>query len=381
MLDYMADIFYPRFDWKVVTTYDKAIQFLYQMRHIGHDTDMPNLPLLSLKPNKDFELDQPYGKLVWRFPLGGDNIFFRRITAPIYQDTDMILNFGSTRIKGELEFLAVFESVYELLDFKIYLLNSFRGIDARLEPEGFTSFVIVPEEIYNFVYTNPVTGESHKISIPDLTEKLVRSTNQHVVVYPYNFTPIVYLTSVSDSSEELGGIDRLALWRINFTMTYEVELPSFMVLQTEYLSEGTSFRTESGCCYSSNEIYSKQVIPDQIRVTNQTLTYSSDTTAGPIHVSGVDVKQQKTRQFKTRYFHIVTKEEAESTVDVNIALPEQILDHTLLIVNGKYGILEYFDDYSIINNGWTLVIHTEDQTKLEEGEVLELFVYQFIDDA
>jgi hypothetical protein len=81
--------------------------------------------------------------------------------------------------------------------------------------------------------------------------------------------------------------------------------------------------------------------------------------------------------YKTRYFHIITEQEVDSTTDISITLPEQILDQKLLIVTSKYGPLSYGDHYLIEDNGWTLVIRRINVT-LQAGWVLELNVYENI---
>jgi len=77
---------------------------------------------------------------------------------------------------------------------------------------------------------------------------------------------------------------------------------------------------------------------------------------------------------KTRYFHKVTEEQADSTEDVIIVLPERIYDTTLLKVNSKYGPLEYGIHFVIENAGKDMRLIIE-KIELNKNDMIELFVY------
>jgi len=78
---------------------------------------------------------------------------------------------------------------------------------------------------------------------------------------------------------------------------------------------------------------------------------------------------------KVRYFHIVTEAESKSTTDVTFKLPEHIANERLLLINSKYGIIEFGDYWRLSNDGWYVTINIEN-VELEEGMVLELYVYR-----
>ena len=69
-LEYFADYLYPRFQHKVVGTYDKAVEYITKQEQYGREGDKPNLPALVLNPTGDFNLDDPNSTAhqFWRFP-------------------------------------------------------------------------------------------------------------------------------------------------------------------------------------------------------------------------------------------------------------------------------------------------------------------------
>ncbi len=77
---------------------------------------------------------------------------------------------------------------------------------------------------------------------------------------------------------------------------------------------------------------------------------------------------------KTRYYHIITETEAQSTTDVDIDLPEQIFYRDCIIVNSKNGKMNYGDHYVLIDHGWTLRIRVEN-VSLEKDMFIEIYTY------
>jgi hypothetical protein len=259
------------------------------------------------------------------------------------------------------------------------LLNLiFGGTDRYIYPRWFNSFIILPREVYDYTYNNSVTGESYKIHIPHIVNKLVKTTNQDEVVYPCKILPMLKMTGMSDGSTRFGGADKLPDWRLTFNLEYEIEVPSFVILETDYLVETININLKYGSCYSANDQYNSDNVPDEVVSWNANLDYTYDsTTANIIAPEEVDVSDKKTRRFKTRYYHIVTKQEEDETDTVYITLPETITDDMLLLLYGKYGPLAYGDHYTLNTAGTILSIYKK-YVFLNEGDILELYVYEYI---
>ena len=80
-------------------------------------------------------------------------------------------------------------------------------------------------------------------------------------------------------------------------------------------------------------------------------------------------------QFNTRYFHVVSQTEADSETNVDIAMPEPILDKRRLIVNSQYGPMDYGDHYTLSDDGWTSTINVP-AVNLDVNQIIELYVYK-----
>ena len=388
-LDYFADYLYPRFtEWKIIGTYDKAVQYLLQNEKAGRETDQPQKPALILNPSGDFDFDETYGKLSWRFPNLAPGMV-KRIYDPIYQDQNIIITPGFSRLKGEMEFIALVNSFYEYCDVKLFLGLIFGGKDRYITPSRFSSFIILPPEIYDYTYNNEYTGVSYKINIEEAENRLIKTTNRTEVVFPCEILPKYKLTGMSDASSRLGGTDKLPEWKINFNVEYEVEVPSWLILETDYLAQKLKVNMRYGSCYSSNPTYNSDEVPVNISTFTTEMIYVDSTTGDEINIDSTtpiiinqlpdhaDITNKKELLFKTRYFHIVTEEEADSTTTAEFTLPEVILNKNTLIVNGKYGHLAYGDHYTISEDGENIIIN-KTYVNLDVDDVLELYVYEFI---
>lgn len=380
MLEYFSTYLYPRFEYTVVGTYDKAVEYLEKCQQYARETDKPLLPALILNPSGEFDNADANsgGRQLWRFP----NLAYglnKRLFNPVYQDENLLATVSFMRIKGEIELLMLLNSFYEYCDIRMLFLNIFGGRDRIIYPRFFSSFIILPEELVNYEYYNEYTGLRYRIdwASAGAQTELVRSTAREELVIPCRIKPQITLTNLSDASQRYGGADRLADWRLSATINYEVEIPNYFILQSDYLALGMDLEIRYGSAFSVNNDYQP---PVNRFLYNVEWELGLDETANSrVDVdycdSTADVEFGGDFVWKTRYFHEVTQAEADSTGNITITLPEQILDEKLLIVNSKDGQMNYGDHYLIENNGWTLVIRS-DTVKLEAGWILELYVYE-----
>ncbi len=384
MMEYMKYL-YPRFQYTVFGTYDKAVEYLNKRAQYCRETDKPFLPALVLNPSGDFDIADGIagGRQLWRFP----NLawgFGRHLFDPIYQDKNIQVWVSFIRIKGEIEFLALLNSFYEYTDVRMLLLNIFGGRDRIIEPNFFTSFIILPEELVNYTYTNEYTGLTYGIDWfgAGARIELVKTTGKNEVVVPCRISPQISLVSLGDASTRYGGTDKLADWRMSGTINYEVELPNFIVLEGDYLVEHVDVELRYGSAFSAYTTYDVPVNRQRVEYTlnwpglEETTDSRIDLTLDS--TSLCEVTHTADLVFKTRYFHNVTEAEVDSTGDLIIIIPEAITNKTFLIVNSIEGKLDYGDHYSLADDGVTLTIRS-DTVNYIAGWIIELYVYQRID--
>lgn len=378
-LDYFSKHIYPRFEYTVVGTYTKAVEYLQKKCQYGRETDMPMKPALILNPTGDFELADANagGRQLWRFSnqLPG---YVKYIFDPIYRDANVQMHAGFTRMQGDIELLMLLGSFYEYCDVKMMLLQIFGGMDKWIYPQFFQSFIVLPEEVVNFRYTNPYTHLNYKIdwTSTDAYSKLVSTIGQTKLVYPCNIKPIYKLTNFGDASQRYGGTDQLPDWRLSATVHYEVEIPTYIVIQSDYLAEtmnvNLNINVASESAYSAYDFTT-----DSFKHTiTREIDWGLDETSNSTFV--VDATSTETfnaeYEYNSRFFHIVSQSEIDSTSDINITLPFQVTDLNEISLNSKYGPLTYGDHYMINGDGYNIEIF-KDNVELEAGMIIDIYKY------
>ena len=375
-LDYFSLHLYPRFEYKVVGTYDKAVEYLNKQCELNREADKPNLPALVLNPSGDFDIADANtgGKQLWRFPNLAPGMV-KRVFDPVYQDENIQVDVGFMRMQGDIELLMLLNSFYEYCDLKMLFLEIFGGYERWIYPQFFNTFIILPEELVNYEYSNPYTGLKYKMNWESAGayDRLVKTIAKNELVIPCNIKPIYKLTSVNDASNRYGGADQLADWRLGATIRYEIEIPAFLVLQSDYLVENVDINIYAGSSYS---VYDYTVPTFKLSFkehyewgldSTSNSTISIDSTCSEVY--------EHEYEYDTRFFHIVTQAEVDSTSNLNIDLGFTVDDLNTIRLNSKFGEMHYGDHYFFTNNYSTIEINREN-VDLEVGMVIEIYLYQ-----
>jgi hypothetical protein len=392
MLEYFSTYLYPRFEWRVVSTYDKAVEYIEKIKQMGREPDMPMKPALILNPSGDFNFDESgHGaKQPWRF-INMAPGFTSRLYQPIYQDENIKVVPGFQRYKGEIEFLALCTSFYEYCDLRVYLLQMFTGADRYISPRFFNSFIILPQELLDYEYTL-LDGTKYKIDWQSSGAQcqLVKTINKDMMVFPCTIHPRLKLTGMTEASTKLGGLDKLADWRLTFNVEYEIEVPTFLILISDYLAENINFQIMYESCYTENDLTEMKSPPEYM---NQMSTHWDAVITGNEDICGdnttpsvagiqvvlpdkADIVQDRQILESTRYYYVVDST-ADLSVNIVINLPEVIIDSKLLLLYSKYGNLPYGDTYQINQEGTELTIFTS-KVSLQGGDILEIYIYKIM---
>ena len=261
------------------------------------------------------------------------------------------------------------------------MINMFGGMDRIIYPQFFSSFIILPPDFVDYKYTNEYTNQEYQLdwTSANASTQLVRSTAQNELVLPLNIKPQISLTGMSDASNRYGGTDNIAEWKLGATLNYEIEMPNYLIIESDYLAEEAEISINYGSVYSAYNDYQP---PDTRMLYNFKWDWglTPETNNPDNEMDADDATSSMTYVgdfiFNTRYFHTITAAQAgDSTAEIYITLPEQILKPYILIVNSSYGQLDYGDNYLIEDSGWTLMIK-RDSVVFTEGMILELYVYK-----
>jgi len=334
------------------------------------------LPAVALNPNGDFGLSDIHGNQPWRFPNVAP-ILASRLFAAIYQDDRVRITPGCSRVKGDFEVIYILSSFYELLDVKMMLMHTFNGINRTTYPFIITSYITLPDELALYQYENDVEYISYTLDwlSQGASESVIKNINKNKWIYPISTVPMIKLTAMNDGSRKHGGTDELAEWRISCTFEYEIEVPSFLILQTDYVAEKIRVNIMVGSEYSyyENNTVASTMFSFEASTHHQ---IDKDLYRGMSH-HGMDdsiteLTDSTTFGFNTRYYHTISDVEAESVVDVEIVIPEEVSADSPIEVYSAGGRLIYGTHYIIENNN--LVLKVANLT-LVEGQIIEFYVY------
>ena len=84
---------------------------------------------------------------------------------------------------------------------------------------------------------------------------------------PLNVKPQIVLQGLSDASNRYGGTDNIAEWKLGATVNYEIEIPNYLVIESDYLAERMDFEVRYGSAFSEYNDYQP---PDNRELTNYT---------------------------------------------------------------------------------------------------------------
>ena len=226
ILNWISSEFYPRFNYKVITTYDKAVEFFNKkIKNPDGEVQTAVLPCVSLDPVLDFSNEERAGRFLWMFenydPLHGKYLF-PQINL---KEQGVTITPVFSRYQGTAELTFWFESIYELIDFRVKLIQYCGGYGRWIRPKFFWTHLILPKELIEF------EGPEGKLDWSATNEKIIQleTTNTKEYAYPFLLNSIWKLDSFGDSSTKMGG-EQVSEWKLSASFTWEAMIPTFIRL-------------------------------------------------------------------------------------------------------------------------------------------------------
>jgi hypothetical protein len=299
---------------------------------------------------------------------------------PIYQDANMRISPIFMRFKGEIELIYLVNSFYEYLDLKVHLINQLGGTDRVIYPNFFSSYLIIPEDFVTYTYSNEYTGLRYKLDWESsgATTQLIRSTAQNELVLPLTIKPQFTMTDLADGSTRYGGTDSIADWRLTVNLNYEVEIPTYIVVNSNYLVENIQLEVRYGSIYSQE---THDDVPVNRQITRYHWDWGFDETSNS--VATLDPTDATSTMSMTHdivlsetYYHIVLASEADATSNwiIEIPPPAFIDGPEYALLYSHDGLMNYGDHYLLSGDGKTIMIKYEYVT-FTEGDLIEIYVY------
>jgi len=371
-LNWFADQFYPRINYRVIGTYEKSVEYFTKKKTHGHEIDKNILPSLTLDPAYEFQPEERGGKFLWQYPHLmpglGRKLFNSIKPLPTEQSIDFTPVF--TRYEGAFDLIFWLHSVYELFDFRVFLLQFCGGYGRYIRPTVFDSNIIVPEDLVDYTYTD-ADGNERNIdwTNTDLEIKLIDNTAKYHYVLPVLLNPIMKLVSLSDSSDKYGG-DTICQYKLTATFEYEIELPTYFVVTPWVKDIKFNANVSVGSTYSRYglmPIYNP--VTKQYEQGNQLPSYHRMTEDTNVE-SNMEIKD-----FTHKFVYSFTEEDEDSyKSDEWFSFPNPIpieatWENTNII--SYHGIMSFGQQWKLSDDETQILIDIEPL----EGEIIEIFLY------
>ena len=225
ILNWVGDVLYPRFKYKVITTYDKAIEvFTKKMQNKDGMTQSPFLPALTLDPMLDFSNEERAGRFLWMFKnLDSSSRMWNKIKLT---DQGVSITPMFTRYQGTIELTCWMTSIYDLIDFRTTLIQYCGGYQRWIRPELFTTHLILPKPLIES------SGPEGRINWDGINPEIITltTTNTQEYALPFRLDAIWRLDSFSDATNKMGG-DQIAEYKCTANMTWECNIPTFIRIE------------------------------------------------------------------------------------------------------------------------------------------------------
>lgn len=301
MLNWFGDEFYPRTNYKVMGSYEKSVEFFNKKRSNSREIDTNILPSITLDPSYDFEPDEQGGRFLWQHenlaPGLASGLFdsYEGLENQCIKLTPIF-----SRYKGRFDLIFWLNSIYELLDVRVYLFQWSGGYNRRLRPIHIDSFIILPNAINEYLINDETPIDW---SGSDRLLRKIASTNQDYYTLPITLTPQLYFESITDGSNKYGQ-DAVAEYKLIATMAYEINIPTYMVMSPNYGVKKINLNIRMDSIYSK---YGPNPIIDP--VTNELTRDKEGAPANLVSGSDEEVSLGGIRQLDRRAFYEFTEQD------------------------------------------------------------------------
>jgi len=369
VLNYFGEVFYDRFEYKVLGSYDKSVEFFNKKKQLGSEVDTNLLPSITLDPTYDFQPAEVGGLFFWQsqnFAPGQARMLFDSYEG--FEDQSLEITPIFSKYQGNFELIFWVNSVYELLDIRTYLFQWSGGYRRKLRPELFESFIVLPEGLTDFKYKdiddNDVAIDFDK---SDLFIKKITNVNQDRSTMPVLLSPMFWFDNIADASNKYGG-DGIAEYKLSVSVSFEIDIPTYVVV-TPYMG-----LEKLNLSFSMDAVYSRYGPSPQYDETSGKYIKDSEGNIPKMYSSHeIADEPPKNNQFSQRaYYSFTASDEVITALPFEIDNPFDVSnDETKIIVVSYSGQLVYGQDWTFNDDKSKILV----QVSPVDGELVEFYLY------
>ena len=388
--DFFRTDWFPRCQREniIISTYEKAVQHFEDRKAKGGENLSPKYPYIVFNPDLNFEPEPTAGKFFHGYPNFVNKYASKLYNPRIYQDDEVYIAPILNRYRGSFEMIMWCSSPYELIDYEAFIYQYFGGIDRIIYPKHIEGFIILPDEYLQYTYENPYIGVPRQLDWENSETEaiLIKNINQNKQVFDFEITPWLKLTSVNDGSDKYGSAgDEIGDHRLIVNIEWECSLPTHLVLiahKFPQMCHTIQMDITAGFHYIKVPRYveginDENINTDYFKISKEVISSYVDTT-GAMHTAELI--------YDKMFQYIITeedsaklhKEDGSIADNIEITIPDHVVDCVQLQVYGKFGLLRRDFQWRLKSTN-VIELVGFNLSKLEEGDVLSIVLYEIED--
>ncbi len=345
------DLFKNKLKKIQISTYDKAIAMYNDLIKNNQETIDQVFPYGIVDIQLDTQLS--YDKdLPWKYM--DINTFSSQLYEPILENSTFRLTPVFMNIEGTIETTIIFESIYDLLNWKLMLIQRGLGYNGAklLTLYPFVYKLILSKELLDVIYVNDYLNirknfdqEIQAYSEHDSISYLGKKSDQICINSVCN--PYVSMDAPTDSSNKNATGGELQDYRMSVNFNYRMSVPTGLILETDAFIQNIDIFT--------NITYGIESVPININMTNdpimyETLNQDNTTTRGEYYPIATYEIELKDIFEDSMYFTLTTYEETDlfKIQLYNKNTLEMLLEHDTTNLSVKYAHSDILADLNNI---------------------------------
>jgi len=349
---YTSQVLWGSPETVVCGNYSKVLQYVldYKTRNL----DSPVYPIVSgtfqlttLDEKTDFN---------WRHGTRGTTYFSSLMHDPIFEDPHVQITPVYSRHMGTSEVIVMAHSSPELQDFHMVTMQWFDLNRWFLLPE-FETNLLIPVELIMYQYKNDPGSYQYIIDWAgtELDQQLIRSMDQTHYVFPLKSKPMIRIASISEGTTYYGG-GELDDHRLNITFEWDIELPAFITLNTDYKID--DIKT---VIMINGEIDSDFDYPD---------------TGGTISLGDSLIENMQVTHSYLTFHNIVIPEDLDKDQTIDLALPLPVTPNRKIVIVSYWGPMQEDDEWSFVDD--STIRLGNGHIKFNKDDYIQVFYYEHV---
>jgi hypothetical protein len=269
---------------------------------------------------------------------------------PIFHDDHVKIIPIFTRNKGTSETVLISHTSPENQDYHFKTMQWFDHNVWYKFPTALDTRLLIPVEMVGYEYNAEYTGCHYCIDWAgtELDQQLIRSMDQMHYIFPIKSQPMIRLASISDGTTFYGGTEEPD-YRLNMTFEWEIEIPGYIVLRTDYKIDDIKRYIIINGEYETDFVVNEQVL----------------------RIGDSIIEDGKISYEHREHHDVIIPDDHSDGVPFDLALPTPIQPNDRIYIASYWGFLKESFQYDVKDQN-TITLNVQ----FRKDDYITIFYYQ-----